>query len=518
MKVVENLEELYNLASTSEFSPSDPYYRTILTGDIVYVRGYINDEDGGGGFFIFEGTSDLEPFYQDFAPYENNPNIAYQTFEEMLKIGYNTNYDGMVCKSGVSTNGIWKRQWDRGKLNLRWFGARPSGIDISPAINAALKYAQFEIPVKFEITVPNTDPVQSYGPPQYGYVPELTTFNATAYTRPGKTIFIPSGRYYAKSFISTIYYGVVFEGEGNMGTSAHGTRLLIAHGYKDFNFLLDENDLNSGILPVGDEKGAFFRYVANGTNNSGGGLKNLAIIVTEVDNHVDSPVVNAFDANIVSLISPLVTPPANELDCPPVSKWTAENVIFTLNARAKRAIIMESNQVGGSNIIWRIRDISLISCWFSGASKEGETIRATQTSGLHIIGGLIKSGLGSVNPDDASLPPDRVKPGIFLDHCANVHLNGVDLTHGEIFIYKKSRFINIDCRFGRLLIYDSVGKEHIDLQVSKKYILNPRTETPDYLDCVNAPNGYMCFNNAHEIDDEVSDTDNDIIWLHSPPI
>jgi hypothetical protein len=55
----------------------------------------------------------------------------------------------------------------------------------------------------------------------------------------------------------------------------------------------------------------------------------------------------------------------------------------------------------------------------------------------------------------------------------------IQLIIGIILIHKKSRFINIDCRFGKLLIYNGPGKKNIDLQVSKRYVLNPRTEAPD---------------------------------------
>ncbi|MBC8755341.1 hypothetical protein H2O64_11690 [Kordia sp. YSTF-M3] len=480
MTVVESLEELYNYTS-----PSDK--------EMVYVRGYLNDEDGGGGFFIFDAVSKLEPFYQNIAPDSRNPKSPYASFEAMLKIGYNANYDGMVCKSQTNPNGNWTRQWDRGKLNLRWFGARPSGSDVSPALNAALKYAQFDIAIR------QRDSKGTYlQPPQF--FPPINTYNNSAYTRPGKTIFIPSGRYYFRTFISTIKYGVVIEGEGNMGTSPHGTRLLIAHEYN--------NPATINVLPVANEKGAFFRFYANGSNNSGGGLKDLSIDIPDLNG------VNDFDANIVSLISEetsCVDSNGNIVYCPSVSKWKGENLVFTLNAKAKRAIIMESNQNdqnGEYSGRRRIRDASLINCWFAGASVDGETVRATQASGLHIIGGFFSSGLGAVNDENPNLPPPTVLPGIFLSDCANIHLNGVDLTHGEIYIHKRSRHINIDCRFGRLLIYDGVEKEHIDLQVSKRYVLNPR-KLPDYLDRKNAPSGYKCYNNTHEIEQDTT-------WLHKP--
>jgi hypothetical protein len=483
MTTVNILGELYNI-----MSPTD--------GDMVYVQGFWNKDDGGGGFFIFDATATIDPVY--------NKVTSPQTFEEMLNIGYYANYDGMVCKANNLTDGRWIRQWDRGKLNLQWFGGRPGDIgDTSKALNAALKYAQF-------------DPLSNG-----------TIFNDVHLTRPGKTIFIPAGRYYFRSFISTITYGVVIQGEGNMGTSAHGTRLLIAHRYNDFNFLLDENDPNSWILPFGNENGAFFRYYANGTNNSGGGLKDLTINVpllsmtTEQQN--DPNFVNAYDSNIISLMSTAVTPLEGESDCPPVSKWKAENLTFVLNNRAKRAMLLKSNQVGGS-LRWRIRDTMVINCWFAGASVNGETIRAVQSSGLQITGGLFSSGLGSVNPTDPNLPPDRVLPGIFLDDCANVNLNGLDLSHGVIFIYIKSRFINIDCRFGKLLIYNAAGKEHTALHVSKRYVLNERADTtyddllcPFHSDNNNTlnPTGYKCYNNAQEIED-----DHDTDWMHveEPPI
>jgi hypothetical protein len=226
---------------------------------------------------------------------------------------------------------------------------------------------------------------------------------------------------------------------------------------------------------------------------------------------------NGYDSNVVLLMAPDRTPSKGLTYCPAVAKWTAENVMITMRARAKRAIYMKSCQEVGQ-LPWRIRDTTLINCWFAGASLQGETVRAENASGLHVIGGLFSSGLGLVHPKNPSLPPLRIAPGIVLGGtkgCANTHLNGVDLTHGIIKIETKSLFINIDCRFGKLLIYNGPGKKHIDLQVSKRYVLNPRTNTPDYLDCANAPNGYKCYNNAQEIE---NDTDADWMHVEEPPI
>jgi len=486
MTVVESLLKLY-----VHPSPSDK--------DIIYVQGFWNGDDGGGGFFIFDASSNLNPVYK--AANTTNP----QVFNDILGVGYSANYDGMVCKSSshINSDGRWIRQWDRGKLNLRWFGARPSGTDTSLAFNAALKYAQFEPQPSF-IPNPNAGPDKPNEPNQIPN-PNITLFDHQLNTRPGKTIFIPSGRYYFNTFISTITYGVVIEGEGNMGTSAHGTRLLIAHEY---------TSTASTLLGVGNDTGAFFRFYANGSNNSGGGLKDLSIDIPDLS----SVGISGYDANIVSLISTntsCVDEDGNTTYCPSVSKWKGENLVFTLHAKAKRAIFMKSNQNdenGEYSGRRRIRDAQLINCWFAGASVNGETVRATQSSGLHIIGGFFASGLGAVNDDDPSLPPPTVLPGIFLSDCANMHLNGVDLTHAEIKIHRSSRHISIDCRFGRLLIYNGLDKNHVDLQVSKKYVLNPRTPIPPNLDCANAPVGYKCYNNAHEIE-----CDDDPDWMHNTP-
>lgn len=458
MTVVESLAGLYNLAS-----PTD--------GDVVCVNGFWEKNDGGGGVFIFDGTSTVNPVFND---------VNY------FKIGFNANYDGMVCKSAATTTGRWIRQWNRGKLNLRWFGALPdfssSSRDTSLALNAALEYAQFDVKAP-----PLSDP-------------GTNIFNYEVYTRPGKTIFIPAGRYYFFSAVSSIYYGVVIEGEGNMGTSAHGTRLLIFHEYTT----ADET-----ITGIGRDGYGFLRFYANEANNSGGGIKDLTISVENV--HPNNPdgtpsandTNNGYDSNVILLMAPDKTPPSGLTYCPAVSKWKAENVVFAMRARARRAVYMRSYQETG-DLPWRIRDTSLINCWFAGARLEGETVRAINSSGLHVIGGFFSSGLGVDNIG--------IIPGIVLggEHgCANTHLSNVDLTHAAIKIDKISIFTNINCRFAKLLIYDGAGNDHQGLHISKQYMLNKRNYpaldslgNPNPLLCsTNLPANYKCYQYPNSVED-----------------
>ncbi|EDP96859.1 hypothetical protein U8527_00930 [Kordia algicida OT-1] len=476
MITVENMARLYNLTVTTipnpNFDPDfpissdnpetisnpDPY--SASDGDIVYVQGFWDKNDGGSGLFIFEENSTLDPVFDDTS---------------IFKVGYNENYDGMVCKAIDITDGRWIRQWDRGALNLRWFGARPdytAGRDTSWALNAALKYAQF-------------DPINAF-PNDSG----VSIFNSAFFTRPGKTIFIPSGRYKFYSAISDITFGVVIEGEGNMGTSAHGTRLYINQAY-------------SSIPNYSQEESGFLRFVGEvAANNSGGGLKNLSIQVAE----------QTYDTNVISLLSPQEQTdhalyPTNEhaLDYNPgVSKWTAENVFIVMSGLSKRALYMKSSQVGGV-LPWRIRDIMLINCWFAGASVEGQTVRAENVSELQIIGGFFSSGTGVEN--------DVLTPGIVLGGtygCANTHLNGVDLSHSIIQIDEISTFINIDCRFGKLLIYNGPNNDHKALHVSKRFILNRRVHTNNDLVCDTAttPTNYKCYGYFTDI---YNDLDADLI-------
>ncbi|QHI37465.1 hypothetical protein IMCC3317_28440 [Kordia antarctica] len=471
MTVVENLAGLYELAT-----PKD--------GDMLYVKGFWDKNDGGGGFFIFDKFCTVNPFFDDTSYY---------------KVGYNANYDGMVCKAENVADGRWIRQWDRGALNLRWFGALPDfspSRDASFALNASLAYAQFNVqspkianPNKGRANEPTTIPN-----------PEITIFNYQVYTRPGKTIYIPAGRYKFFSAINSIQYGVVIEGEGNMGASSHGTRLLIFHEY---------TEVDEALTGVKRDEYGFLRYYANAANNSGGGLKNLSISVENIHTNAKKDLNNGYDTNVIVLIAPDKTPSAGLTYCPAVSKWKAENVFIVMRARAKRAIYMRSYQEGGQ-LPWRIRDIVLMNCKFAGGTLEGETIRAMNCLGLHIIGGTLSSGLGVHNK---AIYPGIVLGGIY--GCANTHLNGVDLTHASIKIEKKSLFTNIDCSFGKLLIYNGSDKDHEGLQVTKKFILNKRKNHPIELQCpINIDNNtvtfYKCYNNAHEIE---NDTDAD--WMHN---
>jgi hypothetical protein len=432
-------------------------------GDIMYVEGYRNRNDGGGGFFVFDANSTLEPVYDNMSAFRAG-NHESDVLPNSL---YNGQWDGMVVKPRYNsfTNGRWIRRWDRGKLNIRWFGGTPgNSYDCSISLNTALSYAQKPLD--------NSD-----------------IFSNKAYTSPGKTIFFPSGKYYFKSAIADITYGVVIEGEGNMGLSDHGTH---------FWMLLDYIETNPNI-PSANQSG-FFRFLSNDSHSSGGGFKNLLISVdnpyyTADPNDVETVYTHQNVITLRALDNTIVAGSA-----PAISKWTAENVVINCRGNALRAMYMRSYVTEGL-LPYRIRDISLINCWFGGNSEYGESVHAQNVSGLHIVSGFFSSGRGNGN--------DPSMPGIFLggtEGCFNTHLDGVDLTHAIIKIHQKSAFVNIDCRFGRLeILYkadintDSTSMSnlgHHGLQVTKQHILNPRrlpySENPASPGVFDIPNRLKC--------------------------
>lgn len=326
-------------------------------GAVANISGFWNTLDGGGGTFVYDSSETINP----------------------LTIGYDSNFDGMVVKP---SNGIgrWVRQWDRGKLNIRWFGAKPNnGNDSSIAINVSISYAQFLA----------KDSSSS----------EATLFNNKTYTSPGKTIFFPTGRYYCKSPILDITYGLVLEGEGSNGsTSTVGTNLLVLYANSD------------------DEHG-FIRYVSNGSFNTGGGIRNLTI-------DIFSP---AFNANIVTLFS---------RDLSDVSFWTAENVILNCANKAKRCLFARSFiETGSSSNRWNVRDINLINCYFSGATQQKSTIVLSNVANCYLLGGFIYSG-------DAG----SVISGVWItgNHgCTNLVISGSTI---EIIKIVKASDSLINCR------------------------------------------------------------------------
>jgi len=449
-------------------------------GDVVLVKGFRTEHDGGGGLFVYYDDLTEEPVYNATSDFL----VGYSSSGSNSI--FNGFYDGMVVRPAhipMGTNGRWIRKWNNGKLNIRWFGGTPgNSTDCSIALNTALYYAQRPLD--------NSD-----------------IFSNKAYTSPGKTIFFPSGKYYFKSAITDINYGVVIEGEGNMGVSDHGT-----------HFWMQQNHVQTATgIPSANQSG-YFRFLANGPHSSGGGFKNLLISVEETN----IPNEDFVQQNVITLRAT-----DNNVDvggsAPALSKWTAENVVINCRGNALRAIYMRSYVTVGA-LPWRIRDISLINCWFAGNTKDGESVHAQNVSGLHVIGGFFSSGRG--NQTETSTPGISI-PGIFLGGdkgCYNTHLDGVDLTHAVIKIWKVSAYTNVDCRFGKLEIYDSVGKKHIAFSVTKQHILNPRIKTPsgefdsngnsipiplpDSIKCpLNSSNsnytsntGYKCYNNSTQIE------------------
>jgi|GEM_PF-4465325 len=413
---VETIEELYELDSYPNGGP-------ILDGDVVLVQGYWDKDDGGGGLFRYDAKSSQNPIY-DYASY--------------FKAGYSSSYDGMIAKSKLKKVGRWFRQWDRGKLNLRWFGGAPGDrADCSKAFNVALQYAQFEVA-------------------GWGTRAAATPFNNRVHTQPGKTLFLPTGEYYFRSPIQTIVSGVVIEGEG----SAHATRILI---------LRYRSDDDIKVTGISNERFGFFRYHTNQIHNAGGGLKNLSIEVHPA---------YRFDANVITLNALAKSPsPA-----PLLSKWSAENVIITMGRKARRAFYLEGEAVKEGQPL-RIQDVLLVNCWMEGGSIPGQTILAKNVAGLHLMGGRMDAGLSKSN---------TVVPGVFLggaQGCAHVRLDGVDLTQGTIEVDKKSRFLRVDCPYGKLQIHDGDDSDHENLQIVMTHILNPRKDKiqPD------CPDGYKCY-------------------------
>lgn len=285
-------------------------------GSVANVGGFWNQFDGGGGIFVFDSTITLDP----------------------SNLGYDTLYDGMIVKPS-SGSGRWIRQWDRGKLNIKWFGAKPNnGKNCTNALNVALFYAQFDY--------------TSSGS-------EIDLFTDLFYTNSGKTIFIPTGRYYFNSQVNEITSGVVLEGEGSNGsTNQIGTTLLI--NYAD----------------SGDES-AFLRFVSHGSKNTGGGIRSLTITVLN----------GLFSANIVTLFS---------RDLNDVSFWTADTVVLDCANFAKRALFARSfDETGLGSNKWNVRDVNLINCYFSGATQEKSTIVLSNVANFYMIGGFIYRGSAS---------------------------------------------------------------------------------------------------------------------------
>ncbi|MFC4738426.1 hypothetical protein ACFO3U_00310 [Flavobacterium ponti] len=75
-------------------------------GNVVYVRGYSSDADGGGGHFTWNSNSS------------------------------DVDNDGTTIKpSNYNSNGRWIRNVDSSEINVKWFGALGSGNDYTDNIN-----------------------------------------------------------------------------------------------------------------------------------------------------------------------------------------------------------------------------------------------------------------------------------------------------------------------------------------------------------------------------------------------
>ncbi len=160
MTDVANITELRN----NSVPPSTP------TPDAVhfalYVQGYFEPGDGGGGVFIWRTE---EPY-----------------------ASYTENY-GTIIKSDISTEGSWIRQYD-GYINVNFFGAL--GLDDLPG----LTYSQR---IQYAIDYASQNAVSS---------PLLK----------GSTVFIPNGSYKLESKI-TLKSGVTVLGESINNTLIYAT-------------------------------------------------------------------------------------------------------------------------------------------------------------------------------------------------------------------------------------------------------------------------------------------------------
>lgn len=320
-------------------------------GDMVFVKGFRTEYDGGGGIFIYDSDLNLEPFFSNGS------------------VGYHQNYDGMIVKPFDNPGiGRWVRQWDRGKLNIRWFGGIPNATqtnNCSLAFNAALKYAQFNF--------------------------TNSIFFNSNFTNMGKTIYFPTGRYYFENEILDITSGIVLEGEGSTGsTSQVGSTLFV--NYEDDS-----------------DEGGFIRYIGNKSFNTGGGLRNLNIEVFNPN----------FKANVVTLFSKHLDNEGNKQN---VSHWIANNIRISCKRYAKRALFARSYHTDKDE--WYVRDINLINCYFGGATQEMSTVVISNVANFYMLGGFLyprnKQGLS------------QLKAGIWItgnNGCINVNISGTTTDH-----------------------------------------------------------------------------------------
>ena len=206
----------------------------------------------------------------------------------------------------------------------------------------------------------------------------------------GKTLYFPTGEYWFKKAPDVISTGMVLTGEGSFGSSRQfGTTLVV--------------DYESGE----DETG-FIQFDESSGSNTGGGLSNLSVTVVN----------DGFDSNIIALIA--------KSDY--VSYWTAQNLIIGGYGRARRALFARDFSEKGD---YRIRDINLINCYFSGATRKHSTIVLSDVANVFVSGGF-------VYPAQAKVPA-----GIWLSGattgCKNVHLTGG--TYGTITKKKVSDLV-----------------------------------------------------------------------------
>jgi Pectate lyase superfamily protein len=217
MTEVTNLTDLRNLPITTE---------------TIYIKGYDNPGDGGGGMFLWRD----EPIFQTGI--------------------YSTENYGTIIKSNIvdTKKGSWVRQYD-GYINVLWFGAlgrfNSPDLPVQPNYNTRIQNA-----IDFA---------------------SLNSKNLNDQTLKGSTVFIPNGKYQVTNLI--LKSGVTILGE-----SINETILYATEGVEeDYLFEMEAgvvmlNISNLNLSGNGTERGAFLFFPqGQSTSPFYGGLWNSRI-------------------------------------------------------------------------------------------------------------------------------------------------------------------------------------------------------------------------------------------------
>lgn len=193
-----------------------------ITNQTVYVKGYSNAGDGGGGIFLWRTE------------------IQFKTGD------YSTENYGTIIKSNLtpSNQGSWVRQYE-GDINVLYFGALGFGNDYTNEIQRAIDFASLNSKVN----------------------PTLK----------GSSIFIPNGSYVVSTLI--LKHGITIRGESIGKTNIYSPNGL----QNDYLFTIEKgpvfiNISNLNLIGNNTEKGCFF-FESQKSNDSAkhGGLWNSRI-------------------------------------------------------------------------------------------------------------------------------------------------------------------------------------------------------------------------------------------------